>query len=825
MQPHQNPPAARNRAMQREPSMNPRSGSTLARWVFVALVSLGGLLGLGMAWFGAQIAWLGGDWYYLLIGLVLAGAALMVWARRPAIGLTLVLLAAAATLFWALIEIAGKGWMPAWGIDLASRGGVIWAGAALATLAYIFAVRPRGAVARRVAVGAVGLGVLGALGSVAVFWERTTSPAGAPAERLAAPASGTTAQDWLAFGGTPMGQRFSALSQISTANVSDLQQVWSHQTRDFTPREGRIFYSSQNTPIKAGNLLYTCSASNQVFALNPATGAEVWHFDPQSPADAMESLFSAACRAVGYAEVAPPGQHCATRIYVTTPDGRLIARDALDGSACTGFGSDGVVDLTEGMGLQDPGFASNTSGVTVAGGLLLVGQQVSDNQRRDAPSGVVRAYDAASGELRWAWDALREDAQAPLAEGEIYPRGTPNVWNVISADEELGLAFLGTGNPGADHWGGDRTEREDQTTAAVIAVDLATGQERWAFATVIHDLWDYDIGAQPMLVDVPIDGATRRAVMQGTKTGNLFLLDAATGEPLRPVEQKPAPQGALPGEYLSPTQPQSVFYPNFSGLPGPDPEVIDARHTWGITPIDAAMCRLKFHQTRYEGMFTPPADPGTPMLLVPGTVGGLNWGGLGFDPDQRIVITNHSRLPNTVTMVERADVTDAAVGDGGARPDQAVAPQAGTPYGVNRPMWLSPLGVPCIAPPWGFVSATNIDTGELLWSRPLGTGYDTGPLGLPTFVKVPMGTANLGGPLVTAGGLTFIGAAQDNFLRGYETATGRLVWQARLDAGPQAGPMTYEHEGRQYLAIVNAGHARFETELGDALTVFALPQR
>lgn len=283
------------------------------------------------------------------------------------------------------------------------------------------------------------------------------------------------------------------------------------------------------------------------------------------------------------------------------------------------------------MGLQDAGFASNSAGVTVAGGLLLVGQQVSDNQRRDAPSGMLRAYDAAARELRWAWDALRPDAQAPLAEGEIYPRGTPNVCNVIAADEELGLAVLGTGSPGADHWGGNRTAREDQTTAAVVAVDLATGQERWTYATVIHDLWDYDIGAQP-LVDVAIDGTMWRAVMQGTKTGNLFLLDAATGAPLRPVEQKPVPQGALPGEYLSPTQPQSVFYPNFSGLPDPDPELIDPRHTWGITPIDAAMCRLKFHQTRYDGMFTPPADPGTPMLLVPGTAGGLNRGWLGFDP-------------------------------------------------------------------------------------------------------------------------------------------------------------------------------------------------
>jgi quinoprotein glucose dehydrogenase len=435
----------------------------------------------------------------------------------------------------------------------------------------------------------------------------------------------------------------------------------------------------------------------------------------------------------------------------------------------------------------------------------------------------VRAYDARTGELRWAWDALRPDAQAPLAPGEIYPRGTPNVWNVISADETLGLAFLGTGNPGADHWGGNRTEEEDRFTAAVVAVDLATGATRWSFVTVQHDLWDYDIGAQPMLVDVPIDGSMRRAVLQGTKSGDLFLLDAATGEPLRPVVQRPVPQGGLlPGERLSPTQPQSVFYPNLGGVPGPEPERIDGRHIWGLTPVDAALCRIGFHQRSYEGMFTPPTVDAKGMVLLPGTVGGMNWGGLGFDPVRRLIIANYSRLPNIVDMHPREDVEDRPVGSGGARPDQAIAPHSGTPFGVTRPMWLSALNVPCLAPPWGYIAAANVDTGELVWAQPLGTGFDTGPLGIPTRLKIVMGTPNLGGPLVTAGGLTFIAAAQDNFLRAFETASGRLIWQARLPAGGQAGAMTYEHRGKQYIAITATGHARFETKLGDYLKVFAI---
>lgn len=828
-----------------------RHASRGARWLYLAFASLTGLLGVAMLVLGMRLVALGGTFYYAVGGALLAIGAVLAWTGRDRISLALFGLALVLTIVWSLLEIGGKGWMPAWGIDFAGRVGVLGALVIVTSLAWLFWRTPPGASLRRSSLG----GAVAAIAALAVItfasWERTDSAtASAPAASVIAagqaPASEAGAE-WIAYGGTHGGRRYSSLRQITTANVTELEEAWTFRSGDYSPAQDRVFYSSQNTPIKVGDFLYTCTPFNQVYALDPATGEALWHFDPKVPARSMEPLFSAACRAVAYFDDGEPagrpdaiartpkvpgvigpvprgGSNCHRRIFVSTADGRLIALDAVAGFICRDFGVDGVVDMTAGMGLRESGFASNTNGATVAAGLLILGQQVSDNQRRDAPSGVVRAYDARTGELRWAWDALRPDATAPLAPGEIYPRGTPNTWNAISADESLGLAFLATGNAAADQWGGNRTPEEDRFTDAVVAVDLETGATRWAFTSVIHDLFDYDLGAQPMLVDVPVDGAPRRAIMQLSKTGNMFLLDAATGEPLRPVEQREVPQGAPPGDWVSPTQPQSVFYPNIGGVPGPEPEQIDARHAFGLTPVDAALCRISFHRHRYEGMYTPPTVEHAGMLLFPGTIGGMNWGGGAFDPERRLLITNNSRFPNLVVLHPRDEVKDKAVGSGGARPDQEIAPHLGTPFGVTRPTWVSSLDIPCISPPWGYLTATDIDTGEIAWSKPLGTGFDVGPLGIPTRLKIATGTPNLGGPLVTAGGLTFIGAAQDDFLRAFETETGKLLWQARLPAGPQAGPMTYEHQGRQYVAISATGHGRLKTTPGDHLKVYALPR-
>lgn len=800
-----------------------------ARWGLgiIALVLLA--LGAGTGWFGVRLIAAGGTWYYALAALVMLGAATALLAGRAAIGVRLQAGLVIATLLWALWEVAGKGFLPMWGLDLAARVGVI--GALYLLSALVLALGSTGSHAsarKRVAVCATAAVAVTAGAVVAVFWERTVAPTGDSRPVLAQPpqmlAGLNGESDWPAYGGSAHGQRFTPAAQITPANVSGLTEAWQFRTGDM-PEGDRVFYSSQNTPVLAEGRLFVCSPSHKVFALDPRTGEELWSHDPEVSEEDMESLFSVACRSVAHYRVPGAQGQCAARVYLATVDSRMTALDAETGQVCTGFGDQGTLDLSAGMDLQQVGFASSTSGPALVGDALIVGQQVSDNQRRDAPSGVVRAYDAVTGELRWHWDALMQGrAQEPLAEGEIYPRGTPNVWNVISGDPQAGIVYLGTGNSANDHFGGTRTPDEDRFTAAVVAVDLATGETIWDYATVIHDLWDYDIGAQPIVADVMIDGARRRAVIQGTKTGNLFVLDAATGAPLTEIEQRPVPQGALPGDWVNPTQPQSVRYANLSGLPGADPEQLDARHAFGVSPLDAAMCRLEFERMAYRGIYTPPTDTPGGMLLFPGTVGGMNWGGLGYDRDRNILITNHSRLPNRVIMHPRDEVEDLPVGMGGARPDQTVAPHYFSPWGVDRPMWLSPLSVPCIAPPWGFLAATDMDSGELLWSQPIGTGFDIGPMGVPTFMKIAMGTPNLGGPVVTATGLTFIAAAQDNWLRAYETATGRLLWQGRLPAGGQASPMSYVIDGRQYVVIAATGHGQLQTEIGDYIVAFALPE-
>ncbi|MDM7459650.1 MAG: PQQ-binding-like beta-propeller repeat protein, partial [Paracoccus sp. (in: a-proteobacteria)] len=683
-------------------SQIPPDGPGFKGWARLLLGVIGiVLLGLGgaTAWFGGQIAYEGGTWYYLIAGLAMLLAGIMQIGGLARLSVPLQGLLLVGTALWSLWEIWGKGFLPYWGADFGARVGLIAALFFLSALVLAAGIpRPlRAAGMLRTTIGAMGASAAVAIGLIAIYWERTTSPSElAETAPLPLPEGQNGPDEWLAFGGSAEGQRFTPATQITRQNVARLTEVWRVQTGDLPPND-RVFYSAQNTPLVVEGRMFTCTPSNQVLALDPATGARLWHFDPEVAPEHMESLFSAACRAVAYYRVPDAQGLCSARVHVAVVDGRLYGLDAETGQICPDFGVGGIVDLTLGMGIQETGLASSTSGPAVVGDALIVGQQVSDNQRRDAPSGVVRAYDAATGELRWAWDALRQGrAREPLAEGEVYPRGTPNVWNIISGDPRAGLVYIGTGNSANDHWGGSRTEEEDRFTAAIVAIDLETGETVWDFATVIHDLWDYDIGAQPVVGDMTIAGQTVRAVLQATKTGSLFVLDAATGQPLTDIVLKPSPQGALPGDWVAEAQPQSVYYPNVAGLPAADPEVIDARHAFGMTPLDAAMCRLEFQRMRYEGIYTPPTDDPGGMLLFPGTIGGPNWGGVGFDRDRNIAITNHSRLPNKVVMVPREEVAELPVGMGGARPDQDIAPHFLSPYGVKRPIWLSALEVPCI---------------------------------------------------------------------------------------------------------------------------------
>jgi quinoprotein glucose dehydrogenase len=819
-----------------------KPGPLLARWTLLLVAFLTFLISLAIAGAGAWLAVLGGSLYYLLAGLAGAWACWVIMRGRYRAGVGLFLLVVLGTLAWAIWEIDRKAWMHAWGFDLAGRIGVHLALLLAMLIPLWFMRRPRRRQSdhRRAAIIlTVPLLTLAVTTILVMRWHdasRLDTPRSAavlplieqrpPGTQVGRAGAKRSAEEWTAFGGSNLAQRFSTAEQITPANVGRLEQVWEFNTGDEAPTD-RVYYAFQNTPLKIGDSLYVCSSANQVFALDPATGRQQWHFDPQIDPDAMEPLFSVACRTLGYHEMTEPqpNQQCPRRILLATVDSRLIALNASTGEICSDFGDNGTVDLADGMGNQAIGLSSSTSGPAIVGDLAIIGQQVSDNQRRDAPSGVTRAYSAITGEFAWAWDAKRtENTQQPLAEGEIWPQGTPNVWTLISADEDLGLVYLATGNAANDHWGGDRDPEDEEFTSSVVAVEAETGVTRWHFRTVDHDLWDYDLGAQPTLLDMQIDGELRRVLVQGAKTGSVFVLDAATGEPLFPVERRAAPQGAVEGDWTAPSQPQSSYFPNFAGAPGREPERIDESHLFGLTPFDALFCRIQFNRMRYEGIFTPPTDRGDGMLLLPGTIGGLNWGGVSVNPEQQILITNNSRLPNRVKLYPREQVDDQPIGRGGNRPDQDIAPQAGAPFGVDRPMWLSPLGVPCIAPPWGYLSATDLRTGRLLWSQPLGTGFDMGPLGIPSRVKIRIGTPNIGGSVNTSTGLTFIGAAQDDYLRAFDTHTGELLWDGRLPAGGQASPMTYMHNGRQFVVIAAGGHARLETKTGDSVVAFALPE-
>ena len=813
-----------------------KPGPFFARWMLLLAAFLALLVSLAMALPGIWLAVLGGSFYYAVAGAAGVFACARILSGRYGSGVGLFALVTIGTVLWALWEIDLKAWMHAWGFDLAGRTGLHLGLLSVMVLALsLLSGEPsrrsdHGLAAMILGIPLLLLVVIAGIGYVVRgSADDPQLPSQAAAENVAPvlPAIEVTSdpERWSAFGGTNHGLRFSTADQITPQNVVQLTPAWSFQTGDLPPNR-RVAYAFHNTPLKIGNSLFVCSSSNQVFALDPATGQAQWHFNPGVSPDVMESMQSVACRSVAYHEAANAGASpCSRRVLLATADSRLIALDARTGEQCRSFGNGGTVDLNEGMNSQEIGFASSTSGPAVVGDLVIVGQQVSDNQRRDAPSGVTRAYSALSGELVWAWDAKRTDRpREPLGPGEIWPRGTPNVWTVISADEQLGLVYMATGSPANDHWGGDRSVEEEEFTAAVVAVDALTGDTRWHFRTVDHDLWNYDLGAQPTLTDMEIDGQWRRVLLQGTKSGSVYVLDAQNGEPLTPIERRATPEGAVEGDWTAATQQYSTGLPNFAGAPGREPELIAEEHLFGVTPLDALFCRIQFKRMRYEGIYTPPTDQGDGTLVFPGSLGGLNWGGLSVNPEQQILITNNSRLPDRVKLYPREEVLDPPVGSGGARPDQTVAPQTGAPFGVDNSMWLSPLGVPCLAPPWGFLSATDLRTGRLLWSQPLGTAEDAGPLGFPTRMKLRIGTPNVGGAVSTRSGLTFIAAAQDNYLRAFDTGTGDLLWNGRLPAGGQATPMTYMHAGRQYLVIASGGDSRLGTHVGDSIVAFALPQ-
>ncbi|MBL8771839.1 MAG: pyrroloquinoline quinone-dependent dehydrogenase [Phenylobacterium sp.] len=623
------------------------------------------------------------------------------------------------------------------------------------------------------------------------------------APRPSAAVAAAPEADWPYYGGDAGGQRYSSAAQITPANVAGLKVAWTYSTGELARNGAEIEHAAfENTPILAEGRLYVCSQFNLAAALDPGTGREIWRHDPKVD-PTVRYPNDNVCRGVTFWRdpEAPAGAACAARVFLPTVDRRLIALDAATGAPCPGFGKGGTVDVGLGVLLERKGQMQITSPPVVVNGVVVVGSSIDDNQRVEEISGVVRAYDARTGAPRWAFDPL-------AGAGPGVKAGAANVWAPMSADPARGLVFLPTSSASPDFFGGLRPGNNGMANS-VVAVDAATGQPRWSFQTTHHDVWDYDVPAQPTLGDVAYGGRATPAVIQATKQGLIFTLARETGAPVIPVEERRVPQGGAPGEPLSPTQP-------FPTAPRPlSPMEIAPEDAYGLTPWDRGACRRLIEGARREGIYTPPSLQGT--ILYPFTGGGMNWGGLAFDAGRQVVYVNTSSALHLVTLIP-ADKVKATQQ---AEMDTEVSAQRGAPYGMKREVLRSPLGLPCNPPPWGQLHAVDMRTGKVLWEVPLGTTRDLAPGS--QLLLGDIGVPGFGGPIATASGLVFIGAAMDNYLRAFDGATGRELWKGRLPAGGQATPMTYVWKGRQYVVIAAGGHGKSGTKPGDQVVAFALP--
>ncbi len=617
--------------------------------------------------------------------------------------------------------------------------------------------------------------------------------------------------EWLHYGNDLGGSRYSPLDQITPANVSGLKQAWVYRTNPGETLKTHL----QVTPLMVGDALYVCTATNQVIALDAETGAQRWRWEPPAPNDRRRT-----CRGVTYYKVPNGVGACAERIFSTTARAQLVALDARTGKPCEGFGTAGLVDLKTGMGEVKPNYYYVTSAPVIIRGRVVMGGWVADNQHVNEPPGVIRAYDAMTGAFSWAFDPGRPEYHGEPLPGETYTLGTPNSWAPMSADETLGLVYAPMGNATPDYFGAHRTPESEKFTSAVLALDAETGALRWLYRTVHHDVWDYDLASQPTLVDLQIGGQPVPALIQPTKRGQIFVLDRRTGRTLKPVEERKVPQRPVEGDWLSPTQPFSTGMPDFAG---PD---LTERSMWGLTPFDQLWCRIKFRKARYDGPMTPPGTK--PTITNPGYLGGIDWGGVSVDPVRQIMIVNWSRMPNYTRLIprEKADRMGLKPGPEGYMPGKPQA-QAGTPYAARTGAFLSPLGVPCVNPPYASLTAVDLNTGKVIWSEPFGDARDNGPWGMRSMLPLTMGVPAIGGSVSTRSGLVFIGASMERTLRAVDQKTGDILWKTRLPVGGHATPMTYisPASGRQFVVIAAGGHLALQSPFGDYIIAYALPKK
>ena len=625
--------------------------------------------------------------------------------------------------------------------------------------------------------------------------------------------SDTAGDSWPYYGHDAGGMRYSPLTQINRDNVSTLKVAWTVHTGDISEASGRRKRSGfETTPLLVDGKLYLTTAFNRIIALDPETGKQRWDYDPKIDLDGDygDGLVNRGV-ATWLDATRAKDKPCHRRIFESTQDARLVAVDAATGTRCSDFGKEGQVSLRDVL-QYDPGWYHMTSPPAIIDNLVVVGSAIDDNHRVDMARGVVRAYDARSGTLRWSWDPLPPNPSAAAAEGKApsWRSGAGNAWSIMAVDQERDLLFVPTGSASPDYYGGLRPG-DDKWANSVVALRGKTGAFVWGFQLVHHDLWDFDSAAPPLLTTLNLDGKDVPVVIQGNKSGMLYILNRDTGKPVFPVEERPVPKSDVPGEVASPTQPFPLKPPPLA------PHTLSADQAWGPTPEDRDWCRNYISKLRNEGIFTPPSLQGT--LMVPGNIGGMTWSGYAFDPTHNILVTNTNNIAAIARLIPREKFNDRS----SHTEDGDYGDQLGAPYGLYRRFIQSPSDLPCSPPPWGYLTGVNITEGKIRWQVPLGSMQGFGG---SHSQQIPPGSISFGGPIVTAGGLVFIAGTTDCNLRAFDIETGKELWKGALPVCGNATPMTYRvsSTGKQYLVIAAGGHPKItEEKLADSLVAFSLP--
>ncbi|OTG79015.1 membrane-bound PQQ-dependent dehydrogenase, glucose/quinate/shikimate family [Acinetobacter sp. ANC 5054] len=798
---------------------NPSTGTGMRTFTVVVMAVFAVVLLIGGIW----LAVLGGSWYYIIAGLLMLASAIYL---RKIQNSSLYIYAALmlGTVIWGLWEAGSDFWALAPRFDILGLLG-LWL-----LIPAVTRGMENGKTAKIALSGTLVIAILVMFYSIFNDPQEINGEIKNPQPQTAKAVEGIAPEDWPAYGRTQGGVRYSPLAQINSDNVKDLEVAWTYKTGELPTSNDSGETTNEVTPIKVGNNMFMCTTHQRLIALDPATGKEKWSFDPKLKADNTYQHLT--CRGVSYFDAANTTQfaksleskrststECPTKVILPVNDGRLVAVNAETGKACSDFGHNGQVDLQKDMPYPYPGGYIPTSPPVITGTTIIIGGSTTDNFSTKEPSGVIRGYDVNTGELLWIFDTGAKNPNAMPGEGQSFSVASPNAWAPLAYDEKLDIVYVPTGVGTPDIFGGHRTELDERYANSMLAINASTGKLIWNFQTTHHDLWDMDVPSQPSLADIKDkSGNTVPAIYVLTKTGNAFVLDRRTGKAIVPITEKAVPQTVkrgpqTKGEHYSATQPFSDF-----DL-APKDKLTD-KQMWGATMFDQLMCRVYFKSLNYDGIYTPPSENGT--LVFPGNLGVFEWGGMSVNQDRQVAVMNPIGLPFVTKLIPTDPNREQTAK--GAGTEQGVQPMYGVPYGVEIKAFLSPLGLPCKQPSWGFTAGVDLNTHEVVWKKRIGTIRDS----LPKLFQLPavkIGVPGLGGSISTAGNVMFVGGTQDNYIRAINVTNGDTLWEGRLPAGGQATPMTYEANGKQYIVIMAGGHGSFGTKLGDTLVAYALPDK